>query len=174
GTPPRDGAAVLPAPAAPMPWSGSPATLVGRDAELAMLCSMFREAAAGEGQAVFIQGEPGIGKTSVVEAFLDELRASSDTVLVGYGLCVEQHGEREPYMPALEALERLGQGPGRDRLLPLLRAVAPSWLAQMPSLDASPQEHPRRADSTPPRMLREFAHLVEALAADQPPVPAPA
>ena len=64
-----------------------------------------------------MQGEPGIGKTAIVEAFLHSLRASADGVLIGYGQCVEQHGEREPYMPALEALERLSHGPARDRLL---------------------------------------------------------
>ena len=118
-----------------------------------------------------MQGEPGIGKTSIVEAFLDALRASADDVLIGYGQCVEQHGEREPYMPALEALERLSHGAARDRLLSTLRAVAPSWLARMPSLH-SPADagRPGRGDTdtTPHRMLREFASLVEAVSVDRP------
>jgi predicted ATPase len=74
-------------------------------------------------------------------------------------------------MPALEALERLSHGPARDRLLPILRAVAPSWLAQMPSLH-SPADagRPGRGDTdtTPHRMLREFASLVEAVSVDRP------
>jgi DNA-binding winged helix-turn-helix (wHTH) protein len=157
---------------APEPFPGpSPAALVGRDTELATLWSLFHKAAAGERQVVFIQGEPGIGKTSVVEAFLGALRASADSVLMGYGQCVEQHGERESYMPVLEALERLGHGPARDRLLPVLRALAPSWLAQIPSLHApaeAEQLRRRDTDTTPHRMLREFASLVEAASVDRP------
>ena len=118
-----------------------------------------------------MQGEPGIGKTSMVEAFLGALRASADGVLIGYGQCVEQHGEQEPYMPALEALERLSHGPAHDWLLPILRAVAPSWLAQMPSLHSPADAQPPgrgSTDTTAHRMLREFASLVEAVSVDRP------
>ncbi len=170
GTPPGDRgleSAVAPPPA---PGGGSVATLVGRETELATLQAIFRTASAGERQVVFMQGEPGIGKTSIVEAFLDALRASADGVLIGYGQCVEQHGEREPYMPALEALERLSHGPARDRLLSTLRAVAPSWLARMPSLHSPAEGRPGRGDTdtTPHRMVREFASLAEAISVDRP------
>lgn len=112
GQGPRSGVApkLRLAPESPVP------TLTGRETELATLAALFRQAAAGQRQVVFIQGEPGIGKTSVVEAFLHTLRASPDGVLIGYGQCVEQHGEREPYMPVLEALERLSHGPDGERL----------------------------------------------------------
>ena len=170
-TPPGDqgitSAVTLPS----VPHVGPPATLVGRDTELATLRAIFQAASAGERQVVFMQGEPGIGKTSIVEAFLHSLRASADGALIGYGQCVEQHGEREPYMPALEALERLSHGPARDLLLSTLRAVAPSWLARMPSLH-SPADagRPGRGDTdtTPHRMLREFASLAEAISVDRP------
>ena len=171
GTPPGDGGLALAVTLQPAPGAGSPATLVGRETELATLRAFFRNASAGARQVVFMQGEPGIGKTSIVEAFVDALRASADGVLIGYGQCVEQRGEREPYMPVLEALERLSQGPARDRLLSTLRAVAPSWLARMPSLH-SPADagRPGRGDTdtTPHRMLREFASLVEAVSVDRP------
>jgi hypothetical protein len=169
-TPPGDGG--LTAVALPLvPGAGPPATLVGRDTELATLRAIFQNASAGERQVVFIQGEPGIGKTAIVEAFLETLRVSADGVLIGFGQCVEQHGEREPYMPALEALERLSHGPARDRLLSTLRAVAPSWLARMPSLH-SPADAGRPGggdtNTTPHRMLREFASLAEAISVDRP------
>ena len=93
------------------PGVGSPPSLVGRDTELATLRAIFQTATGGERQVVFMQGEPGIGKTAIVDAFLHSLRASADDILIGHGQCVEQHGEREPYMPALEALERLSHGP---------------------------------------------------------------
>jgi DNA-binding winged helix-turn-helix (wHTH) protein len=100
--------------------SGSRRALVGRDTELSTLWALFNKAAAGERQVVFIAGEPGIGKTSLVEGFLNSMRASSDAIFIGYGQCLEQYGEREPYMPAVEAVERMGHGPGRDRLLRIL------------------------------------------------------
>src|SRR5437667_8530102 len=47
--------------------------LVGREAEIAQLHRWLEKALAGERQLVFITGEPGIGKTTLVEAFLQSL-----------------------------------------------------------------------------------------------------
>ena len=44
--------------------------LVGRERELALLEQMLGEARAGNPQFVFISGEPGIGKTSLVGSLL--------------------------------------------------------------------------------------------------------
>ena len=54
---------------------GGPARpLVGRDQELALLLDRWRQAKAGEGQAVLLVGEPGIGKSRLVRALLDAAR----------------------------------------------------------------------------------------------------
>ena len=50
--------------------------LVGRGAELARLHALFANARGGERQLVFVTGEPGIGKTALLEAFLDSLASS--------------------------------------------------------------------------------------------------
>ncbi len=47
--------------------------LVGREAELAQLHKWLARAAGGERQLVFVTGEPGIGKTSLVEMFFESL-----------------------------------------------------------------------------------------------------
>ena len=47
--------------------------LVGREAELVQLHHLLDKALNGERQIVFVTGEPGIGKTSLVEAFLQSL-----------------------------------------------------------------------------------------------------
>ena len=53
-------------------WNVKPETpLVGRGTELARLHAWLEKALGGERQIVFITGEPGIGKTALVEAFLD-------------------------------------------------------------------------------------------------------
>jgi DNA-binding winged helix-turn-helix (wHTH) protein len=153
-----------------MPEAGT-TTLVGREAELARLWALFRQASGGERQVVFVEGEAGIGKSALVEAFLDAVRAASQPVLIGYGQCVEQYGEREPYMPVLEALERMSREPEGERLLSALRSAAPSWLAQMPSLQTpTDAERLRRwhAETTSHRMPREFAGLVDAISVDSP------
>src|SRR5215472_15883703 len=145
--------------------------LVGRDQDLARLGVLFARASAGRRQVVFIEGEPGIGKSVLVEAFLHAVRASRHGTLIGYGQCVEQYGPQEPYMAVLEALERLSQGPSAEMVLSALRSVAPSWLAQMPSLlRPADLERLRRgdADTTPRRMVREFAGLVGAISAERP------
>ncbi|MGH7962461.1 MAG: winged helix-turn-helix domain-containing protein, partial [Candidatus Binatia bacterium] len=45
-------------------------SLVGRDAELVQLHDWLKKAQNGERQVVFVTGEPGIGKTTLVDAFL--------------------------------------------------------------------------------------------------------
>lgn len=49
--------------------------VVGREAELRQLYSLFDKAANGECQIVFLSGEAGIGKTALVEAFLSGVRS---------------------------------------------------------------------------------------------------
>src|SRR5436190_1790291 len=51
--------------------------LIERDDFLASLHNGFREAASGEGHCFFIIGEAGIGKTSLVKAFLKEIEDDS-------------------------------------------------------------------------------------------------
>lgn len=154
-------------------WAdGSRADLfVGREAELAHLHALFRECVAGQRQVVFVQGEAGIGKSRLIEAFLRGLRESGEPVLIGYGQCVEQHGGREPFLAVMEALERLCRAPSRGPLRALLHAIAPSWLEQIPSLArraGTGRGRPALADVTPTRMLRQFASLSEAISNEAP------
>jgi class 3 adenylate cyclase/tetratricopeptide (TPR) repeat protein len=55
--------------------------LYGRDHELALLVERWRQARAGEGQAVLLVGEAGIGKSRIVRALLDGLEAGAHTRL---------------------------------------------------------------------------------------------
>src|SRR5205823_7416125 len=50
--------------------------MVGRETELEQLYGWLEKALSGERQLVFVTGEPGIGKTTVVEAFLQSLESS--------------------------------------------------------------------------------------------------
>jgi DNA-binding winged helix-turn-helix (wHTH) protein len=68
-----------------------PAVVVGRERELSELHAALRRATQGERQIVFVTGEPGIGKTTVVEAFLDAA-ASTRALRIGQGRCIEHYG----------------------------------------------------------------------------------
>src|SRR5205085_1973965 len=57
--------------------------LTGRAAELALLREAWASARAGRGRAVLVEGEAGIGKTRLVDAFLGELAGEGAHLLYG-------------------------------------------------------------------------------------------
>ncbi|HJY79778.1 MAG TPA: winged helix-turn-helix domain-containing protein, partial [Candidatus Binatia bacterium] len=67
-------------------------TLVGRESELRQLHEWLEKALYGERQIVFVAGEPGIGKTTLVDAFLARLadeHAHEHDLWLGRGQCIE-------------------------------------------------------------------------------------
>src|SRR5262245_3149730 len=139
--------------------------VVGRDAELERLERHLERALAGERQIVLVAGDAGIGKTTVVEAFLERI-AARDAVWLARGQCVEQHGPGEPFMPVLEGLGRLCRESRSDQLVSLLRQHAPLWLLQLPGLISDADReilHRHHARPTRARMLREMVVGIEAL-----------
>lgn len=106
---------------------------MGRQAELAALRTALAEAQRGTLQLVFVTGDPGIGKTTLVRQFLAEVAASTP-LWMGWGQCVEHFGAGEAYLPLLDALGRLGRESGGEPLLDALRRTAPMWLVHLPAL----------------------------------------
>jgi predicted ATPase/DNA-binding winged helix-turn-helix (wHTH) protein len=154
--------------------ASQPPTLVGRDEELEQLQDWLGRALKGDHQWVFVSGELGIGKTSLVAAFVKRILVPDD-LWIARGQCFERYGNLEPYLPVVEALYRLCREPGKERLLALLDRHAPSWLRQMPELVISERftsDSKRRlqeSDGTPKeRMIREIALLIEVLTAEIP------
>jgi predicted ATPase/DNA-binding winged helix-turn-helix (wHTH) protein len=159
--------AVAPEPTLPYRLSEVARPLVGREAVLARLHAVWAQARQGQRQVLFLTGEPGIGKTAVVEAFVAHVR-QDPAVWVAAGQCIEHYGPGEPYLPILEALGQLCRGPAGAHLGPGLRQQAPTWLVQMPwLLTQADREHLHQElqGSTRERMLREFAELIETLTA---------
>src|SRR5215475_1673537 len=147
-----------------------PPHFVGRDAALAQLAQWWTMARQGTRQVAVIAGEAGIGKTALVNTFVAQVVASED-VWVGHGQCLDHYGAGEAYLPILEALGRLGQGPEGEQLVAVLRQYAPSWLVQMPGLvPRSARESLQRTagGATPPRMLRELTEALDLLTIERP------
>ncbi|MCU0304420.1 MAG: AAA family ATPase [Thermoanaerobaculales bacterium] len=144
--------------------------IVGREAELQRLHELFARAAAGERQLVFVTGDEGIGKTTLLRAFLDDLAADRrNGFLAGGGQCVELLGAHEAYLPVLDALDRLTREAPESELQRVLQRYAPTWLAHLPWLGAPREKEPKPAFAgSPARMLREFCVAIEALASERP------
>ena len=161
-------AALAVGPPATIELSGGGDRFVGREQSLAALLGAFARAAAGTRQVVFLAGEAGIGKTTLADRFLDRL-GTDRRVRTARGRALEQVGAGEPYLPLLDALGRLCRA--EPEAVAILRARAPTWLAQMPWLIAEPERRTVEQEvlgGTPARMLRELAEGLEALAAERP------
>jgi DNA-binding winged helix-turn-helix (wHTH) protein/tetratricopeptide (TPR) repeat protein len=143
--------------------------ILGRETDLAKMRSWLQRALAGERQTVFVTGEAGIGKTTIVNAFLE--KASVAGLLVARGQCLEHYGSAEAYLPVLDAFSRLCRSAGGDQVIALLRQQAPTWLAQMSSL-LPPSERAALQSQvvgvTRERMMRELADAIEALTSESP------
>src|SRR5262249_31144047 len=114
----RVGAAMAGRPDSPGPvMGGSPeadAAVVGRVRERGQIAEWLGAARSGHRQMAFITGEAGIGKTTLVDAALRELRrASGDACSIARGQCVEHFGGGEPYLPVLDAPPGLCRGSNR-------------------------------------------------------------
>jgi predicted ATPase len=100
---------------------------VGREKERADLQAGFESAAAGKGLILSVAGEPGIGKTTLVEDFLAELNAAGRSYYIGRGRCSERLAGSEPYLPFLEALESLLRSEPGVVLGRTMKLAAPTW-----------------------------------------------
>jgi predicted ATPase len=138
---------------------------VGREIELALLGDWWRHARAGRRQVVFIAAPAGVGKTALVDVFVDRLRDEYQP-LVGRGRCVEQFGESEAYLPVLDALSDLCRGLDGVRVREVLNSAAPTWLLQLPQLldpDDLEALRGRTVGASAERMLRELGDAVQLL-----------
>ena len=143
-------AARIPAPQLP--------SFIARGEALSRLHRAWDAACNGTRSVVWVAGEPGIGKTMLIEHFV----ASLGEIACARGQCVEHYGTGEPYLPVLEALGRLCRT--NDEVPALLRAVAPTWLLQLPWLSSAEERDGLRrelAGVSPYRMLREMGELID-------------
>ena len=143
--------------------------VVGRQAELARLRACLDASHRGKRQIVFVSGEAGIGKTTLIEAFLRQI-ANDSEVISARGTCIEEYGAGEAFLPILDGLEQICQRVDGELAVNLLRRYAPTWLLHLPSLIDSAERSELERQSiglTPERRLREIVMFFETLARDK-------
>ena len=139
--------------------------LVGRIAERSRLDEHWRRARDGYRQVVFVTGEIGIGKTALVESFLDSV--NGDAVMI-VGQCVEQYGAGEAYLPILDGLARLVRQPDGRAVAATLSRHASAWLTQIRD-GVSRGEHPSHPpERAPTRTVRQLVDALEIASRDSP------
>jgi DNA-binding SARP family transcriptional activator len=131
-----------PAPAAPVtqhPEAGAD-ELVGRDDQLAALDGVLAGARGGRGRVVLVAGEPGIGKTRLVEEAAR--RAAAAGMQVAWGRCHE--GDGAPALwPWAQVVRQLAAGLGPGQLAAMLGPSAARLGPPMPELaEAAPPPGP--------------------------------
>ncbi|MCB9948047.1 MAG: AAA family ATPase [Rhodospirillaceae bacterium] len=114
------------------------ATMIGRIQEKALLVERWAMTKSGEGQAVLLAGEPGIGKSRLVSDLLDHVEAEPHFRLAYQ--CWPHYGD-SAFFPAIRQLElSAGFTPDdplemrREKLQSLLNAV-PATVSQLESFE---------------------------------------
>ncbi|WP_416874385.1 helix-turn-helix transcriptional regulator [Kitasatospora sp. SC0581] len=135
---------------------------VGRGSEITELTDALRRAGTGSPQSVLIGGEAGVGKTRLLEEFLE--RAAAQGAVTSLGSCLEVGAEGLPYAPLAAALRRLHRSLGAE--LEAAAAGSESHLALLLSefgeVDGEPNDEYSRA-----RLFEHTARLFERLGAER-------
>ena len=110
--------------------------LVGRDGIRSAVVAALRSAGtAGSPPALLLVGDPGIGKTRLLDLVADETRAAGGTVLRGRAFEAETVRPYGPWIDALAAANLPASvEPGPD-LAPLFPAIAPAAVSSSPPGD---------------------------------------
>ena len=134
-----------------MPAPALAGQLVGRDHELSRLIRCAAEATAGHGQAVLIEGEPGIGKSTLVRAACAEAAELGCQVFWGAG---DELGQALPLLPILDGLRvrEPTDNPRQETIVALLRGEVASG----------------RAEDVPTALAEQLLALVDELCAMSP------
>lgn len=110
---------------------------VGRSAERERLAQLLETAASGKGQVLFITGEAGAGKSTLIEQARADAAERIPDLLVLHAACSEQFGAGEPHQPFVEAFRDLLVEAGEEgsrwaHFRKLAGELAPAWIAAIP------------------------------------------
>jgi DNA-binding CsgD family transcriptional regulator/tetratricopeptide (TPR) repeat protein len=140
----------------------SASRLIGRAAELAELEAAFDEAAGGAASLAFLAGESGVGKSRLLQAFIERARERGGCAIGGE--CLELGPDELPYAPLVAALRGLVRD--HDRVLERLSPATRRGLAQLiPELDPEVGGDPGEDHHRP---FEALLTLLETMAEEEP------
>ncbi len=144
---------------------------VGRQRERAVLTRAFEQVLGGHGRLVAVTGEPGIGKTTLVEDVLADLARGPQRPAVARGRCSERLAGAEAYLPLFEVLDQLLHGHTTGAYSDLMRRLAPTWYVRVAPLAADSSAERLRDEArsaSPEQMKRELAALFQEISRVRP------
>ncbi|HEU0121772.1 MAG TPA: protein kinase [Bryobacteraceae bacterium] len=149
-------------PVAPMK-AGPVRHTVGRKRELQDLRAALVAVGTGRGMLLCVSGEPGIGKSTLVEEFLTSV-AADGVYTIARGRCSERLAGTEAYLPVFGALENLLQAGTHPGISELMKQTAPDWYAQIANATSSGANAAISQD----RLKRELGSLLQEASRQRP------
>ena len=141
--------------------------MVGRARERAELWDVWERAAAGRGSLACISGEPGIGKTTLVEESLCDFACDARAPIVARGRCSERLAGTDAFLPLLDALDTLLRSAHGGRVVRLMKQLAPTWYVSVthstPAQLAGQAATLGTQATSRGRMMRELGLFVDEL-----------
>jgi class 3 adenylate cyclase/predicted ATPase len=156
-----------------------PTALVNREEEMALLLARWRQAQQGKGQVVLLSGEPGIGKSRILEEIRDRIAGDRHAQVsfqcspyytstafhpfvqqLKFALGLEREGSVTPAVSSLEAAATAAKGE-IERVVPLFAALLSMPTGERyPPLDLSPR---LQKEATVAALADHFAGLAHDL-----------
>jgi DNA-binding SARP family transcriptional activator len=142
--------------------------LVGRQRELAQLEQLWDRAQNGQAQLALVVGEPGIGKTRLIQALMAHTQRQGAVVLRGG--CYEYEATT-PYLPFVECLRAYVHAHDVDTLRAQLGPTAAELVRLAPEIEVK-LGVPAPSPSLPPgderlRLFDNIARFLQSLASDR-------
>ncbi len=136
-------------------------TLIGRDGEVDVVDHAWQQACAGAGSLLLLEGEPGIGKTRLLDAAEDLVGRSGALVLRARCHPTERSLFLQPYVDALRPLLLDLPAPA---LGDLVRGHGATWATLVPEIGELVASTPEPPASPALQQRRAFDAVADALA----------
>jgi class 3 adenylate cyclase len=151
--------------------------LVGRDEELDLLLRRWQQAKSGEGRAVLIGGEPGIGKSRLTAELAERIKSEPHTRLRYFCSPHHQDSALYPFIAQLERAAGFARVDTAEQRLDKLQALLArgahdadeiALLAELLSLPSSAADLNLSPQKKREKLLEALLHQLEALAREKP------